>query len=449
MLSPSRRRRRAVGLSLAMAAMSVVVLAGCAPGGSDPGAPQRRSVNTRLADEPITIKLYTETNYTLYEELAHEFQRQHPNVTFEITKERYDVLLQNAPRLMASDNPPDLVRLDVQTDQVKDNLLLDLDPYADAYGWDRFPPTQLAPLRVSESGQRGEGSLYGYGINHSVTGVYFNKELARQIGMNEPPATMGEFEELLQAARDAGLLPIMQANAAGEANMTYQAILNQLLDRQTVEDWIYNVPGATIDVPESVAAARRLQEWAEKGYLNSDANSVDYTSMVGRFAAGEGLFMFLGNWQAAALDSEMEGNVGFFLFPPEDAGRPAIAMSTPGSLVIPAKAENPDAAAYFLNWTLTNSTARQTVADVGGSVPGGDPGRPLPDVAPGSVTEQTQEAFQDVAEGDGAIGFLTNATPGMFQNTLAPQLQLLIGGRTSPEEFAAKLQADYEEDLAS
>lgn len=384
----------------------------------------------------------------LYEELAREFEKQHPDVTFEITAEKFDVLLQNAPRLMASSDAPDLVRLDVQPDQVKDGLLLNLDPYFDAYGWDRYPSSQLAPLRVSEDGGlRGEGSLYGYGINYSVTGIYYNEDLAAQIGMTEPPATLGEFEDLLAAARAAGLQPIIQGNAAGEANMTYQPILNQLLDAESIQSWIYDAPGATIDVPEAVEAAARLQEWAEKGWINADANAVDYTSMVGRFASGEGVFMFLGNWQAADLDAKMAGNVGFFLTPPEASDDRYVAMSTPGSLVIPARAENADAAAYFLNWTLTDPVARQMVADIGGSVPGGDPSLPLPDVAPGSVTEQTQTAFQRVAEDNGAVGFLTNATPGMFQNTLTPQLQLLLGSRTTPEDFIAKVQSDFEEDL--
>jgi multiple sugar transport system substrate-binding protein/raffinose/stachyose/melibiose transport system substrate-binding protein len=35
----------------------------------------------------------------------------------------------------------------------------------------------------------------------------------------------------------------------------------------------------------------------------------------------------------------------------------------------------------------------------------------------------------------------------MFQNTLTPELQLLLGGRTTPEDFVAKIQSDFEEDL--
>jgi multiple sugar transport system substrate-binding protein/raffinose/stachyose/melibiose transport system substrate-binding protein len=35
----------------------------------------------------------------------------------------------------------------------------------------------------------------------------------------------------------------------------------------------------------------------------------------------------------------------------------------------------------------------------------------------------------------------------MFASTMTPQIQLLVGGRTTPEKFAASLQKGYEEDL--
>ena len=35
------------------------------------------------------------------------------------------------------------------------------------------------------------------GLNYSLTGVFYNKKLAQQIGMTEPPKTVAEFEDLL------------------------------------------------------------------------------------------------------------------------------------------------------------------------------------------------------------------------------------------------------------
>ena len=91
------------------------------------------------------------------------------------------------PRLLSGDNPPDLIRLPSMVSLVKDGLLKNLDDYATAFGWDQWPAAQLAQNRVAEDGTRGSGSLYAMGLNYSLTGVFYNKELAAQIGMTEPP----------------------------------------------------------------------------------------------------------------------------------------------------------------------------------------------------------------------------------------------------------------------
>ena len=54
-----------------------------------------------------------------------------------------------------------------------------------AFGWDKWPAAQLAQNRVGTDGTRGAGSLYAAGLNYSLTGVFYNKELATQIGMTE------------------------------------------------------------------------------------------------------------------------------------------------------------------------------------------------------------------------------------------------------------------------
>ena len=90
---------------------------------------------------------------------------------------------------------------------MKDGLLKNLDDYATAFGWDKFPAAQLAQNRVGSDGTRGSGSLYAMGLNYSLTGVFYNKQLAAQLGMTEPPKTVAEFEDLLAKAKTAGPAP--------------------------------------------------------------------------------------------------------------------------------------------------------------------------------------------------------------------------------------------------
>ena len=172
-------------------------------------------------------------------------------------------------------------------------------------------------------GTRGSGSLYAAGLNYSLTGVFYNKKLAAQIGMTTPPATVAEFEDLLAKAKAAGLQPIMQWNATasgGGLAFPLQNLMAAYGPTEPINDWIFQKPGATIDTPTNLTAAQHLQQWIEAGYFPKDANAIEYTDANARFGKGEGVFMFNGDWQNATYDKDQPGNVGFFVFPPGEAG---------------------------------------------------------------------------------------------------------------------------------
>jgi raffinose/stachyose/melibiose transport system substrate-binding protein len=124
--------------------------------------------------------------------------------------EQFANLITTTPLLLASDNPPDLIRLPTMTSFAQDGLLMNLDSYAATFGWNEWPVPQLNQNRLDENWIRGSGTLYAMGLNYSMTGVFYNKTLATQIGMTEPPKTVAEFEALLAAAKAASLQPIMQ-----------------------------------------------------------------------------------------------------------------------------------------------------------------------------------------------------------------------------------------------
>jgi raffinose/stachyose/melibiose transport system substrate-binding protein len=404
--------------------------------------------------EPVELLAYFETGFPVVKALADEFSKQFPNVTWNIREDQFSNLIAQTPRLLTSDNPPDLIRLPTMVGLVKDGLLLNLEPYVAAFGWDQWPESLLIPHRVAESGRpRGEGDLYAGGLNYSTTGVFYNKEQAAQIGMTEPPATLEEFEGLLAAAKDAGLQPIMQWNAAasgGGLAFPLQNIMTSLGPVTPINEWIYQKEGATIDTPTNVEAAQHLQEWIEAGYFPEDVNAIEYTDSNARFAGGEGVFTFNGDWQNAQYDTDAPGNIGFFLFPPAEAGGGRASMSSPLTYGIAATAKHADCAASFLNWVATDPTARQINVDVGGSSPGGPSDLAMPQVAEGSVTNETLAASQVVAAENGLMDFIANATGDIFTGPggWTPELQNLVGGQQTPEGLLQTLQASYEEDLA-
>ncbi|MEW2430911.1 extracellular solute-binding protein [Micromonospora sp. NPDC047644] len=447
LLTKFPRRRTVLLASLLAVGMTATA---CSAPGEDRSSSQKSdaAVKTELGTDPITLEMYAETGFPLAKALADEFSKQHSNVTFNIREDQFTVIVENAPRVMASDNSPDIIRLPTMVDLVKDDLLKNLDPYFTAYGWDTFPASQLMQLRVGEN-TRGTGSLYGMGLGYSVTGVFYNKKLATQIGMTQPPATVAEFEELLAKAKTGGVQPIMQfnKNTAG-INFPHQALQNQFGDPTQVADWIFQKPGATFDTPAALKATQAIQKWAQAGYFPKDANALDYAGMVGEFQKGNGLFMFNGDWESANLDKSMPGNVGFFLFPTESAGGKHVAMSAPNTFGVSAKAKNPDAAAYFLNWVHTNAKAREISVTVGGSSPGGPSDLPVPSAAENTVLAETLKASQQLGAENGAVDFTANATGGIFAAAITPEMQKLIAGQQTPEGYVKAVQAEYQKELS-
>ena len=441
------RWHRTAGMALALGGL---LTAGCSGPGGGSSAPTTTSASfaapPTCGTAPVTLEAYFETGFPMPKALTTEFSRQYPNVKWDIREDQFAVITQNAPRVLA-DDPPDLMRLPQVSELVKDDLLKNLDPYASAFGWDKWPASQLQQLRLAPGGRpRGEGSLYAMGLNFSMTGLFYNKKLAADIGMSAPPTTLAELDAALAKAKAAGHTPITQFNGGATGGLAFplQDLMASYGPPGPVNEWIFQKPGATIDTPANLEAARHLDRWIKAGYFAADVNAVDYAKMLSRFIGGDGVFMFNGDWESGNLDKQMPGNVGFFLMPPAEQGGTFAAMSAPLTFGISARAKQADCAAFFLNWVATNSPARDIAVQVGGSHPMGPADAHMPAVQPDTVTAATLAGGARIAQDNGAMDFIANATGAIYAKSWTPQLQRLVAGQQTPDGLLKAVQTDYE-----
>jgi raffinose/stachyose/melibiose transport system substrate-binding protein len=412
---------------------------------------QGTALTPPFGKEPIVLNAYFETGFDIPFKLAEEFTKQYPNVTWDIKQDQFANLINVAPRLLAGDNPPDLIRLPTMVSFAKQGLLMNLDGYAASQGWSKWPVPQLSQNRIAADGTRGSGALYAMGLNYSLTGVFYNKKLAAQIGMKQPPKTLAEFEGLLAKAKAAKLLPIMEWGSAKSGMglaFPLQALMASVGPVGPINDWIFQKKGATIDTPNNLKAAKVLEQWIKKGYFPSDINAIEYTDAADRFTKGEGVFTFNGDWQNPAYDAAMPGNVGFFVMPPEKAGAGPAAMSAPLTYGIAAKAKHADVAAFFFTWVASNPVARQINVDIGGSNPGGPADASVPKVKAGSVTVETLAAGVVVGKAGNAMDFIANSTSAIFAQGWTPELQKMVGGKQDAAGLLKAVQAEYLRELA-
>jgi raffinose/stachyose/melibiose transport system substrate-binding protein len=464
------RLSTAIRPGLVAGAIAALLVAGCAPPGAvstatpTPEASAATSAGPSVAPsesaaavgpdcgtEPIELSALFETGFPRAFDLAEEFGKQYPNVTWDISQDQFANMNASIPRILAGENPPDIVQYALSRQNVKDGLLTNLDEYSSTFGWGDWLGGQFAQLSSTSDGKLGSGSLYSFPLGFTLTGVFYNKEQASQIGMTAPPATVAEFEALLAQAKAEGLVPIMEWNATasgGGLAFPLQQLMAALGPVDPINEWIFQAEGATIDTAVNLEAAQHLQRWIEAGYFPEDVNAIQYTDAAGRFGKGEGVFTFNGDWQNSGYDTDLGENVGFFVFPSAEEDGPGAAMSGPLGYSIPAKAAHPDCAAFFFQWVATNEAARAINVTVGGGAPVGPTDLPIPQAPAGSVTEETIAAGSEVAKDGGFMGFIANATTSIFPQGWTPELQKMVGGQQDAAGLLKAVQAEYERGVA-
>lgn len=438
--------RHSAGRFLTLAIAGSFAVSACSGPGSAPSEAtvEEFTCDTQAAaDAETSLTVFTAAGTSEYvQSLSDAFMQQYPNITVELQTEadnNYNTVL---PRLLASDSPPDLAIPNDLIGAVEDNLVTNLDACATAFGWEEeIPSSALAAGRVSE-GVIGSGSLYqGGGASGPLVGVFYNRDLAEQIGLEEIPQTVEEFEAALKSAKDAGVTPIVASNADGLTGHLFNLLLGTYMGPQDLLDVVWRTPDATLDTPEAKEATAVLEKWADAGYFNEDANAINQDASYGQFAAGQGLFLVSGTWVTQSLPESFDGRYGIFPFPAKDDSSPQVSMTNNQlAMSIAANSDSKEASALFLDFLSTPEAA--TVAAEAGypSALNTEEGAEVTLEQP--VDEQIQAGYATIAADNGFDNWLNNATPEV-NTKMTEQLQSLLAGQTDADAMVEALEATY------
>jgi ABC-type glycerol-3-phosphate transport system substrate-binding protein len=425
-----------------IAAATALTLAACAGAGSNGGSTsQVDEVSTTITDEPVTLTLaYTTDPPT--EALVDAFTAEHPNVTIDTELTPFNDYIKSIKLAMSSDDPPDIAHYNpgAMHTLVPAGLILNLDPWADAYGWDtKFPPSSLEILSSDDQAKEfGTGGLYAVPSALSVLGVFYNKSILGQVGISEPPTTLADFEAAMQNVKDAGHQPLSVGALGVGGFHIWNALLNVVGDVDDYRAWVYGQPGATIESDAAMKATQILESWRDRGFISESASATADTDAQADFAQGESAFQITGNWAAAALDEEMGDDVGFFLMPTESGEPSTVASGASVPYAISSQTENPDVAAAFLDYLSSPEAAR--IQFEGGFMPVDTQA----ELDAKGVRDEIATSFAAVAENDGIVPFPDFASPGMIDR-LTPGVQGILSGSMSSEEFLRSLQESWDE----
>ena len=255
--------------------------------------------------------------------LNEAFQEKYPNVTIKRVAKSFTDLNTTLKLAVSGTKAPDVVEANqgrpIMGQLVKGGLLRPIDAYADAYGWeDRCSKTLLDLNRFSSDGKQ-----FGAGTS-TASRRWARSSASTTTRTRSPrcPRRSASSSSMLAKAKQDGDVPISFGNLDKFGGIhEYQTVQNQFADKQAMRDFVFARDGASFDTPENEEAAKKLQDWATKGYFTPDYNGTGYDPAWQQFAKGEGPFLIAGTWLTSDLADAMGDKVGFFLMPGPEAGR--------------------------------------------------------------------------------------------------------------------------------
>ncbi len=450
----SMSRRRFLRAALAGSALSAAallaacgeVLAPTTPGSADAtAAPAATAAPGGVATQAPAATGKAQLLYwdgyreesALVDGLVARFNESHPNI--EVKREAQPQMRDILRTALDAGQGPDIFTFDTGPGfagvLARSGLLLPLDTaYADR-GWNEriFP---LAKQRVTF-----DGKPYGVGNQLEVVGMFYNKRIFQEQGLQEPKT----HEEVLQAAsklKAASLIPIGFADQdKWPAGHIFSVFAGNIAGREKLAQAISGKVAWTdpdfvraIDIP--------FVQMQQAGYFIPEINAVNYDDWNGLFYSGKAAMSFTGTWQIARYSDPqtISDAVGFFLYPPID-GKPIAPPSGLGDgYFISSKTKAPDAAIEFMDFLFSKETAKFWLEEMDR----------IPPIQLNSADYQISELLRftlDVLQKDAdKMGYNIDVlTPETFNSTMFDGFQEVLAGSRTAQQQADALQKAMEE----
>jgi raffinose/stachyose/melibiose transport system substrate-binding protein len=304
-----------------------------------------------------------------YDTLNKEFQQKYPNVTIKRVTKGFTQLIPTEKLQLATGNAPDVLQINQgfadQGPLVKGKLIVPLDSYAKAWGWTKLPKAGLSPQRMTTDGKHlNAGPLWGIAATMSEVGIYYNRDLLKQLG-GSPPKTIAQFHALLDKAKAAGMIPIQQGDSNQAATQWLMTVAEGMYMDSSSLNKIQNGQAGATFAASGLQAAKELKYFG--GYMAPGYRGSDDASAEASFIKGKGLFFPNGTWMTGDLTGTMKSKAGFFL-PPTQAGKKNVTIYAPNQpWSVASKGKHQALAAMYIDFLLTKHAA--TLFAHGGDLP--------------------------------------------------------------------------------
>ncbi len=306
-----------------------------------------------------------------------------------------------------------------------------LEPLDDLPGLkERFSAEMRAPWATDD------GIPYGVPFIATSHGVYYNKDLFQQLGLEVPSS----WEQLLGMARrikDAGITPF--ANASGSTWTMGEIVFMNLAPnfiggREGRMQYLsgercFNDAGI-------VAVFQAIADLAP--FLPEQQDLLSYEDSLQLFLQGKAAMWLGGSWDIPYFEAQTPTFRWGVFAPPPPAGKPAyITFHLDAGMGLNAKSEHKEEARIFLEWMTTTEFAALLGDELPGFFPMHRDVPPLKNVHANEFLELNEGRGTDVRF---AWEKLREGSPSAY-TLIRDGAVAVVNGRQTPQEAADALQA--------
>lgn len=395
-------------------------------------------------DSTLTIWHYENEDSAMgkaWAEAIKIFEEENPDVTVDVEKQTFEQIQKNAKIVLTGDDVPDVMEFNkgnaTAGQLAAQGLLTPLTDAATERGWDEKLTGSLATTATyDEQGRMGSGEWYGVPNYGEFVGVYYNKDMFAEHGL-EVPTNLDELEDVLAAFKEEGITPLAEAGAEYPLGQLWYELVLAYGDRALVDDYQLFANDVDFHNDAMTKATEKLDEWIEKGYIASDSAALTAEDMGVSFIDGTYPLMVSGSWWFGRLATEVEADWGQFNFP----GNTLHTGSSGNLWVVPANADSPSLAEEFIDITL-RPEVQNVLAAEGGLPVAGDAS-----VIEDERTRELTENFQAILDADG-LAFYPDWPVAGYYDVIVSELQSLVNRSKTPSEVLDGLQSSYDEGKA-
>lgn len=377
-------------------------------------------------------------------QLTDQFNAEHPtiNLVFDPALAGLASLVEKNQKLrvvMENKSGPDIVgNIDVganlealvATGQVKDLT----EAYAE-FGWnERFPQNLVNQVTF-------DGRIYAAPQTMESVGLFYNKDLFRELGLEEPE-TYDDYLAILETLKNAGYYGYAIGLAGGwPSALMASEYMYSSAGSEYVDVLSGNEPWT--DCANCLRGVEAFNNLVVNGYANPEPLAINQDQANDLFFQGKTATVLSGSWLLATFDSvQPDFDIGFFYLPPVNPDSDIQALGGIGSSLVVADYAPEEATMEVLQWLLSEDLAVDTLRNVG-RLPA------FPIEVPDDIDPLIGQLATATATHLDAIGFwpVTYLAPQVF-GEMNQIVQGMIGGQLTPEQLLEEMQRAHSSYIA-